>query len=186
MNDTYIIARVIGFPCWYTGRTISIQHELAHMIIIVRPCTASIEYTTTMHGAREQGKTSHKNFAIGRSCCSLTTIFVSYMHSRRSTQPDLLVGNVLVETSSGGYLTAQDDGTMTTALPRPADNDPDNMPEPQDIITMVKVSHTLTSGKRASVSRACQSASSQPRHIRSHAANVFGKRMLNMSMVVFE
>ena len=111
-----------------------------------------------MHGAREQGETSHKNLAIVRSCCSLTTISVSYMHSRCSTQPDLLVGNVLVETSSGGYLSAQDDGTMTTALPRPADNDPDNMPEPQDIITMVKVSHTLTSEKRASVSRACQSA----------------------------
>ena len=57
----------------------------------------------------------------------------------RRTEPRLLVGNVLVETASGGYLTAQDDGTITTALPRPVDNDPDNMPEPQDIITLVKV-----------------------------------------------
>lgn len=51
---------------------------------------------------------------------------------------------MLVETASGGYLTAVDDGTVTTALPRPIDNDPDNMPEPQDIITMVKVYiHTM-------------------------------------------
>jgi protein FRG1 len=59
------------------------------------------------------------------------------------------VGNVLVETSSGGYLSALDDGTVTTALPRPADNDPDNMPEPQDIITMVKVSDTRVAFKTA-------------------------------------
>lgn len=30
-----------------------------------------------------------------------------------------------------------DDGTVTTALPRPADHDPENMPEPQDIMTVI-------------------------------------------------
>mmetsp|Transcript_18634 Transcript_18634/g.48580 ORF Transcript_18634/g.48580 Transcript_18634/m.48580 type:complete len:273 (+) Transcript_18634:255-1073(+) len=65
------------------------------------------------------------------------------------TALDQLVGNVLVETASGGYLTAVDDGTLTTALPRPVDHDPDNMPEPQDIFTLVKVSDTRMALKTA-------------------------------------
>eukprot|EP00041_Stephanoeca_diplocostata_P042099 m.10213 g.10213 ORF g.10213 m.10213 type:complete len:275 (+) comp7256_c0_seq1:271-1095(+) len=65
------------------------------------------------------------------------------------TSTDHLVGNVLVETQSGGYLTAIDDGTVTTALPRPADHSPENMPEPQDIMTIVKVSDTRVAFKTA-------------------------------------
>eukprot|EP00039_Didymoeca_costata_P026421 m.15898 g.15898 ORF g.15898 m.15898 type:complete len:273 (-) comp5520_c0_seq1:196-1014(-) len=54
------------------------------------------------------------------------------------TSNDHLRGNVLIETTSGGYISAVDDGTLTTAPPRPADNNPENLPEPQEIITIVK------------------------------------------------
>lgn len=47
---------------------------------------------------------------------------------------------MLIETQSGGYLEAVDDGTLTTAMPRRPDNDPDNMPSPQEILTIVQVS----------------------------------------------
>lgn len=60
-----------------------------------------------------------------------------------------LTGNVLIETQTGGYLTAIDDGTLSTALPREVDNDPENMPEPQDIFTMVAVSESRVAFKTA-------------------------------------
>ena len=60
-----------------------------------------------------------------------------------------LSGTVLIETQSGGYLQAVDDGTMSTAVPRPADNDPDNMPSPQEIVTVVQVTDSTVALKTA-------------------------------------
>jgi len=60
-----------------------------------------------------------------------------------------LKGNVLIETQSGGYLTAVDDGSLTTAVPRPVNNERDNFPDPQDIFTMVSVGDSRVAFKTA-------------------------------------
>jgi hypothetical protein len=51
---------------------------------------------------------------------------------------------VLIETQSGGYLEAVDDGTLTTAVPRAADNNPDNMPSPQEYVASGLLPFTST------------------------------------------
>eukprot|EP00729_Bicosta_minor_P023376 gene23376-19855_t len=55
-----------------------------------------------------------------------------------------LTGTVLIETQSGGYLEAVDDGSLTTGVPRRPDNDPDNMPSPQEIMTVVQAGSDST------------------------------------------
>eukprot|EP00040_Diaphanoeca_grandis_P040206 m.261585 g.261585 ORF g.261585 m.261585 type:complete len:274 (-) comp42460_c0_seq1:104-925(-) len=60
-----------------------------------------------------------------------------------------MLGNVLLETHAGGYITALDDGSVTATLPRPPDNEPENMPEPQDIVIMMKVNDSRVAFKTA-------------------------------------
>lgn len=60
-----------------------------------------------------------------------------------------MIGNVLIETQAGGYITALDDGSITATLPRPPDNEPENMPGPEDILIMMKVNESRVAFKTA-------------------------------------
>ena len=59
---------------------------------------------------------------------------------------EVLVGNVLIESDSQGYVNAVDDGTVSVAPP--SDN-PLAMPEPTEVFTVVKVSETRVAIKSA-------------------------------------